>query len=429
MGRLASATLGMLCLAAWPPPAFAQDGPPVDRVAASCLAGLRRAAVNGGVRGATFDSATSGLTLDLSVVEARENQPEVVKQVWDYLALLVDEERIAEGKARLTQHDSLLRRLESEYGVDRHVIVALWGVESDYGRVLGERPLVQSLVTGSCRGGRRSFFTTQLVAALKIVDRGHLPGDRLVGSWAGAFGQTQFLPTTFLARAVDGDGDGQRDIVRSVPDALASAANYLVRAGWKRDLPWGYEVRAPAKLGLRTGRRAKRPIGDWRKAGVTGIDGERLSSSGSAALLEPAGRKGPAFLVTANFDALYSYNAAESYALAIGHLADRLRGEGPFVTAWPTDDGALSRDERLELQRLLIARGFDLGAVDGVIGARTQAAIRVMQKTLGLPTDGHAGRKLLEALRASAATGPTSRSPDRGPASGPPAPSEASTPG
>lgn len=373
------------------------------RVAAdACRAGLRSAAVARGIRASTFDSATATVVLDLSVIEARSNQPEFTTPIWDYLALLVDDERVSIGKARLAQWDSLLVGLERSFGVDRHVIVAVWGVESDYGRVLGTRPLVQSLMTGACRGGRRSFFTTQLMATLQIVDRGELPGDLLLGSWAGAFGQTQFMPTTFLERAVDGDGDGRRDIVTSVPDALASAANYLARAGWKPERPWGYEVAVPAKIGLGVGRRQKHPLAAWKRAGVTRIDGGALPATGTAALIEPAGREGPSFLVTRNFDALYSYNAAESYALAIAHLADRLRGAGGFVTPWPTDDRGLSRVERIELQQRLIDRGYDLGTADGVLGPKSRAAIKDFQQQVGLHPDGRGGGKVLDALRAAA---------------------------
>jgi len=372
----------------------------------ACRAGLRRTAVARGIRAATFDSATAKVVLDLSVIEARSSQPEFTTPIWDYLALLVDEERVAEGKARLAAWDSLLVVLERRFGVDRHVVVAVWGVESDYGRVLGGRPLVQSLMTGACRGGRRRFFSTQLMATLQIIDRGELPGDLLLGSWAGAFGQTQFMPTTFLERAVDGDGDGRRDIVTSVPDALASAANYLARAGWNAERSWGFEVTVPAKIRLATGRRNKHAFVAWKRAGVTRVDGGALPGSGTAALIEPAGRMGPSFLVTSNFDALYSYNAAESYALAIAHLSDRLRGAGDFVTPWPTDDRGLSRAERVELQQRLIDLGYDLGAADGVLGSKSRAAIKAFQQRVGLEPSGRGGGKVLDALRAAADSTP-----------------------
>jgi membrane-bound lytic murein transglycosylase B len=240
-----------------------------------------------------------------------------------------------------------------------------------------------------------------LIATLHILQSGDMSPEELVGSWAGAFGQTQFMPSTFQRTAVDFDGDGRRDIVGSVPDALGSAANYLKRAGWKSGEPWGYEVRLPANYNGPSGRRDRRALAEWGRLGLRRSDGQALSGSGSAALLLPAGTAGPAFLVFGNFDAIYSYNAAESYALAIAHLSDRLRGGAPFEMPWPTDDPGLSRAERRELQERLNARGFDVGAPDGVVGPRTRAAIEAFQAAAGLPVDGHAGMRVLGALRAS----------------------------
>ncbi|CCN06328.1 putative peptidoglycan-binding protein, partial [Bordetella bronchiseptica Bbr77] len=228
----------------------------------------------------------------------------------------------------------------------------------------------------------------------------HMQPERL-GSWAGAFGQTQFMPSTYLRLAVDFDGDGRRDLVDSVPDALGSTANFLRRAGWQTGQPWGFEVKLPAGMDLAgTGRRNKQPMSAWQARGIKRVDGGALPAGDTpAALLAPAGAQGPVFLVLRNFDALYSYNAAESYALAIAHLSDRLRGDLPFARAWPTDDPGLSRAERRELQELLLARGFDIGKPDGVIGARTRQALQTVQGQLGLPADGRAGQKTLKALR------------------------------
>ena len=372
---------------------------------ATCLAQLRGPALKAGVSGATFDTHTAGLTPDMAVIDLLDAQPEFKTPIWDYMAGLVDDERVADGKAGMARWQSDLDRAASRYGVDPATIAAVWGVESNFGRTLGGRPLLTSLSTLSCFGRRQAYFRGEFFSTLKIIQDEHIAPDRLVGSWAGAFGQTQFMPSTYLRLAVDFDGDGRRDLVDSVPDALASTANFLKRAGWNPSLAWGYEVKLPAGLDTAgAGRKNKRPMSSWAKQGLTRVDGQALPAGDTpAGLLLPAGRNGPAFLVTRNFDALYSYNAAESYALAIAHLSDRLRGGGPLVQAWPTDDPGLSRAERRELQRLLIAKGYDVGEPDGMIGARTRQALQAAQRELGLPADGRAGQKALKALKAAAA--------------------------
>ena len=373
----------------------------------ACVRDLRGEAASRGIRAQTFDRALAGIEPDPTVLDAMDNQPEFKQPVWDYLAALVDEQRVADGRARLEEWAAVLAAAEKKFGVDRHVIVAIWGVESDYGRIRGGRPLVRSLATVSCFGGRQRFFRGELIATLRIVQDGDVPVESLVGSWAGAFGQTQFMPSTFQKVAVDFDGDGRRDIVGSVPDALGSAANYLKRAGWEDGRPWGYEVRLPAGYGGPSGRQTRRPLAEWSRLGLRRIDGGALSGEGPAALLLPAGTRGPAFIVFRNFSAIYTYNAAETYALAIAHLSDRLRGAGPFATPWPTDDPGLSRAERRELQQRLIDRGYDVGAADGAIGPRTRAAIEAYQQSAGLPVDGRAGQRVLRSL--SAAVGPEGR--------------------
>jgi len=359
-----------------------------------CLPGLRAAAVAQGITSQIFDTATASLEFDPSVIEASQNQPEFKTPIWDYLAGLVDEERVADGRVRLAEWSEVLARAEREYRVDRHAIVAIWGVESDYGRVAGKRSLVRSLATLACAGTRQKFFQGEFLATLRILQSGDVAPDALVGSWAGAFGHTQFMPSTFLRLAVDFDGDGRRDIVGSVPDVIGSTANYLARAGWTNGLPWGEEVRIPAGYAGTSGRRNRQPLATWRAAGVTRLDGRALAGEGNAALLLPAGPRGPAFLVTRNFDAIFSYNAAESYALAIAHLMDRLRGGAPFATPWPTDDPGLSRAQRREVQQALATRGYDVGAPDGVIGPRTREAIKDVESKAGWTPTGRAGAKL-----------------------------------
>lgn len=372
---------------------------------AACLSQLRGPALKAGVSGATFDTHTAGLAPDMAVIDLLDAQPEFKTPIWDYMAGLVDDERVADGQAGMARWQSELDRAASRYGVDPATIAAVWGVESNFGRTLGGRPLLTSLSTLSCFGRRQAYFRGEFFATLKIIQDEHIAPDRLVGSWAGAFGQTQFMPSTYLRLAVDFDGDGRRDLVDSVPDALASTANFLKRAGWNPSLAWGYEVKLPAGIDTAgAGRKNKRPMSSWARQGVTRVDGQALPAGDlPAGLLLPAGRNGPAFLVTRNFDALYSYNAAESYALAIAHLSDRLRGGGSLVQPWPTDDPGLSRAERRELQRLLIAKGYDVGEPDGMIGTRTRQALQAAQRELGLPADGRAGQKALKALKASAA--------------------------
>ncbi|WP_300715981.1 lytic murein transglycosylase [Hydrogenophaga sp.] len=366
----------------------------------SCLNALRAPARAAGVRDDTFAQHTQNLAPDMSVIDKLNFQPEFRTAIWDYLAGLVDEERVAEGRAMLTRHAETLARVSEKYGVDPATVVAVWGVESNFGQTFGKSPLVQSLGTLSCFGRRQAYFRTEFYATLRILQAGHIAPERLVGSWAGAFGHTQFMPSTFERLAVDFDGDGKADLMDSTSDALASTANFLAKAGWQSGQPWGFEVKMPEGFSTTgEGRRTKRGMGEWAARGLQRVDGSPLPASGSAGLMTPAGAQGPAFLVLRNFDAIYSYNAAESYGLAIAHLSDRLRGGGPFATPWPTDDPGLSRAERREVQTLLIARGHDIGAVDGMLGDKSRVAIRAEQTRLGQEDSGRAGQKLLKALR------------------------------
>jgi lytic murein transglycosylase len=372
----------------------------------SCLVRLQPAAQKSGVEPASYRRFTQGTQADFTVLEKLDYQPEFRLAIWDYLASLVDDERVADGKANLISHAEVLRRVEAAYGVDSATVVAVWGVESDYGRITGKYPLVQALGTLSCFGRRQGYFQGEFFAALRILQRGDVAPERLNGSWAGAFGHTQFMPATYERLAVDFDGDGRRDLVDNSADALASTANFLRRGSWQSGQPWGFEVRLPAGFDASlAGRKNKRALSEWAERGVLAVDGQPLARPGLAAsdrtgILIPAGLRGPAFLVTRNFDVIYGYNAAESYALAIAHLADRLRGGGPFATPWPTDDPGLSRAERRELQTLLAGRGHDIGAIDGALGEKSRAAIKVEQARLGQDATGRGGQKILRALRA-----------------------------
>jgi lytic murein transglycosylase len=364
-----------------------------------CLGTLWPAARQKGVSAETFAKATEGLQPDLKVLEFLDFQPEFKTPVWDYLAGLVDDERINDGKAMMRQWSAALEAAEAQFNVEKFIIAAVWGVESDYGRAMGQRSVVQSLATLSCFGRRQAYFRTEMIDALQILQHGDMDVAHFTGSWAGAFGQTQFMPSTFLHHAVDMDGDGRRDIVGSLPDTLGSTANYLHKSGWNPLLPWGFEVRVPADYSGSTGRNSKRPMSAYSAAGVVRADGQPLGE-GFAGLIFPAGKSGPAFLVTQNFDAIYVYNASETYALAIAHLADRLRGAGDFITPWPTDDPGLSRRQRRALQDLLNLKGYSVGLADGAIGQKTREAIADFQKNHGLEVNGQAGFKILQALEA-----------------------------
>lgn len=392
------ASLMALVLALIMPPAFADDA-----AFAACMRELRGSAPGKGVSAASFDHFTQGVAPDMTILPLLDHQPEFKTPIWDYLASLVDDERVADGSSRLEQWRDTLHAVEARFGVDPYTVVAVWGVESNYGQTFGKRPLVTSLATLSCFGRRQAYFRGEFMTTLKILDEGHVAPEALVGSWAGAFGHTQFMPSTFMRVAVDFDGDGRRDLIANIPDALASTANYLKLAGWRSDETWGFEVILPAGLDTSgAGRKNKRPLAEWIKRGVTRADGKPLSGSGQAGLLLPAGPDGPAFLVFRNFDAIYAYNAAESYALAIAHLSDRLRGGSGFVTAWPTDDTGLGRSGRREVQQLLLARGYQIGEADGIIGSASRAAIEDVQKQAGFAVDGRAGAKLLAFLRKTA---------------------------
>jgi lytic murein transglycosylase len=364
----------------------------------SCLSGLRHSAAAAGVSGGTISRELGALQPN-DAVSFMDKQPEFTTPVWDYIAGLVDEERVAEGRGLMHQHAHSLQTAESRFGVDPAFIVAVWGVESDFGKSFGKRPVVQSLATLVCTAPRRNeYFKKELMSALKILDHGDIASEEFVGSWAGAFGHTQFMPSTFLTTAVDLDGDGRRNIASSAADALGSTANFLHKAGFVHGMPWGFEVSLPDGYSGPSGRTNRQSLSAFAAHGVRKLDGSGLGE-GRGALLLPAGRNGPAFVVTKNFDAIYSYNAAESYALAICILADRLRGRPGIQTAWPTDDPGLSREDRRELQRLLTSHGYDVGEPDGVIGTKSKEAIADFQSRSGLKRDGRAGLKVLNALR------------------------------
>jgi lytic murein transglycosylase len=367
---------------------------------ASCMRDLKSSAMAGGVAAADFDRVTKGVILDPTVTKFFSNQPEVQLSAADYVRNLVDEKRVADGKKVLIDLKTTFADVEKRFGVPANVLAAIWGIESDYGRAIGKRPVIQSLASLVCAGARATYFRNEFVLAVKIVASGKARPEDMVGSWAGAFGHLQFMPSNFIDDAVDVDGDGFIDLVHSMPDALGSAAMELIHGGWVKGIPWGYEVTVPAGFDAsRANRREKRAFAEWARLGVKSVDGKPLPDSGTAGMIIPAGFKGPIFLTTANFDAFWNYNASESYALAVAHLSDRLAGSSGFKTPWPSPSSILSRAEILEVQDTLTQKGFDPGPVDGVAGEMTRAAIGAFEKGLGKPTTGEPTKALLEALR------------------------------
>ncbi len=367
------------------------------------IAALWPEAAKAGVSRATFDAAFAGFSPDGEITNLNASQPEFAKTAGDYVGLLVSEQRIATGKEKLAEMRAILDAVEARHGVDRQALVAIWGIESSYGTQTGQRPVVRSLATLAMTDARRgAFWRLELIAALRILETRDIAGDAMLGSWAGAMGHTQFMPSTFQRFAVDFDGDGRRDLWATPVDALASAANYLRASGWQTGTPWGFEVALPASFDFgASGPEMSRTLEQWRALGV----GERTAiklraDPGPLQLILPAGAEGPAFLVTANFKAILRYNRAVPYALAVGHLSDRLGGGEGLIRSWPAGDKALSRGEREELQALLGKAGFDAGVVDGVIGSQTRAAVRAYQKSHGIIEDGYPNLALIERLRA-----------------------------
>ncbi len=367
------------------------------------LSAFRFKALEAGISPAVFDSVVDGMTPDMSVIKADRSQPEFSRPVWEYLDGALSPLRVRNGQRLLEQNAELLTRIEQRYGVDRQALVSVWGMESNFGTFQGNKSVIRSLATLAYEGRRPEFAQSQLIAALKIIQEGDVTPEKMLGSWAGAMGQTQFIPTTYETHAVDFDGDGRRDIWNSSADALASTAHYLQSSGWKQGQPWGFEVKLPTGFDYALADGAvRKSVSEWQQLGITlpaGAQTPAGSSDLSATLLLPSGYRGPAFLVLDNFRAILRYNNSSSYALAVGLLSQRFNGGGVILGEWPKDDLPLSRTERIELQTLLTQRNYDAGAPDGIIGANTRKAIRNAQQAFGWPADGYPTHKLLERLR------------------------------
>ncbi|MBB3191294.1 lytic murein transglycosylase [Halomonas cerina] len=367
---------------------------------ATWLARFRRQARAEGIAEATLDKALDGIRYRSRVIELDRSQPEFVRPIWQYLDSAVSPARVATGRVRLAEHRDTARPIATRYGVPAEVLVAIWGIESNYGGNFGDFPTLEALATLAFEGRRRDFARGELLAALRIIEAGDISPGRMVGSWAGAMGHTQFLPSSYLAYAVDADEDGRRDIWGSIPDVLASTAHYLDEAGWREGQPWGLEVRLPEDFDYALAELAeRRPAHEWAAQGVRTLGGEPLPEFEAASVIVPAGARGPAFLVGPNFRAILRYNNATSYALAVGTLADRITGRGAVQAAWPRDEQPLRRDQVRELQQRLNARGYDVGAPDGILGPNTRRGLRAFQHSIGQTPDGFATLTLLERLK------------------------------
>ncbi len=365
------------------------------------ISGFRGRALNAGISPAAFDRAFRGVEYLPKVIERDRNQSEFIKTIWDYLDSAASDTRIANGKDALEKHRAQLEAIEAKYGVEKEVVVAIWGLESAYGAFRGDTPIVSALATLSYDGRRGRFFESQLIAALNILQAGDTTPENMTGSWAGAMGHTQFIPTSYLDYAVDFTGDGRRDIWADDPsDALASTAAYLSRFGWQTGKPWGVEVTLPSGFNYDlASRKIKRPPADWAALGVLGVDGKAVLDHGVGSILLPAGARGAAFMVFKNFQVIERYNAADAYVIGVGHLSDRIGGAGPFKAKWPREDRALTFKERQQMQRLLTAAGFNTKGVDGKIGPNSVAAIKGFQRSKGMIPDGYASLNLLNSLR------------------------------
>jgi membrane-bound lytic murein transglycosylase B len=363
--------------------------------------GFRNRATRQGISTATFDAAFDGIIYNTTVIERDRNQSEFTKSLWDYLDTAVSDARVRNGRRALDNNRQLLNRIEDTFGVDKDVVVAIWGLESAYGAVRGSTNVIEAMATLAYDGRRGEFFEQQLIAALQILQAGDTAPRNMTGSWAGAMGHTQFIPTSFLDYAVDGNGDGRRNIWADDPtDALASTANYLRSFGWVQGQPWGVEVQIPQGFDYVTARREnqKRPS-DWAAIGVVDMAGRAVPDHGSASILVPAGALSAAFMIFPNFAVIERYNTADAYVIAVGLLSDRISGGAPVQTAWPRDDRALNGAERVELQERLTAVGFDTTVIDGRIGPLTINAIRNYQLANNITPDGYASLRLLNRLR------------------------------
>jgi membrane-bound lytic murein transglycosylase B len=391
---------------------------------------FRQRALAASIRAKTFDTALGSVTPNASILLADQRQPETTRAIWDYLDGAVSDKRVARGRQALAENQALLTHIQRLYGVAPRFVVAIWGMESNYGSNAGSYNVFEALATLAFQGRRTSYAERELIAALQIADRGDKAPADMIGSWAGAMGQTQFIPSTYLSYAVDDDGDGHRDLFSSLPDVLASTANYLSKWEWRTGETWGEEVKVPASFDYSAADPTiSLPLKRWRQIGIRTLTGARVPSSlRQSALFLPAGHRGPAFLLYDNFKTILRYNNSTSYGLAVGTLADRLKGAAPITHPWPREERPLTLDERKALQELLFRIGYQVGEADGILGAQSRLAIKAYQKSIGQPADGFATVALLDRLRQDAlvaVSGGEAPAPSAAPPANPPAPPDA----
>ncbi len=378
-------------------------GTQLEREFRACVMELEEEVVAQGVSRETARSTLDDVRYQPRVIELDRRQPEFTEDFGTYLERRVTPERVTRGRELLSEHRELLEEISAEFEVAPQYLVALWGMETNFGTFFGRMPVIDSLATLACDERRSDFFTGQLVAAVQIIEEDAISRERMEGSWAGAMGHVQFMPTVFLDYAVDHDGDGRRDLWESLPDAMASAANFLRGIGWEPGYRWGREVRLPADFPFHeAGLDETRSLKEWRELGITRTDGVPVPSLDlEASLLLPAGHRGPAFLVYENFRVIMRWNPSQHYALAVGHLADRIAGAGGLAQSPPDDLPRLSRDQVIQLQEKLEAKGYSVGPIDGIPGPKTRRALRAYQRANGLVADGIPDRAVLEMLRIS----------------------------
>lgn len=391
-------------------PILAKEEPLVHMQASSSnlsfqrwIDGFRGRALAQGISPTVFDRAFRGVKYNTDVIQKDRNQSEYTKQIWDYLDSAASPTRVKNGQEALRKHRRQLDAIEAKYGVEKEVVAAIWGLESAYGEHRGDIPIIEALATLAFDGRRGQFFEGQLIDALKILQAGDVAPRHMTGSWAGAMGHTQFIPSSYLAFAVDFTGDGKRDIWSEDPsDALASTAAYLARHGWVKGQPWGMEVKLPRGFNhALANRKILKMPSDWAALGVTDINGRPVRDYGSASILLPAGAQGAAFMIFKNFSVIERYNVADAYVIGVGHLSDRLKGGPPIQASWPRGYKPLSFTEKMEMQRRLKRAGFLDDKIDGIIGPNTINAIRAFQVSRGVTPDGYASEELLKLLKDS----------------------------